>query len=157
MKKQKRILAFSKPIRISLSIYPSTLMGILVFFVSSIYLAFLVASSQSFSSCLEQLEYYRKTEEIYKCIKKTSNTTYFDMLYERYRQYIPLLKSQVEQEKNINLEKIKYYESLMEYNSKSRDLLLTLSKLYLEQGNIPYSNYYLNQAKMIDPQLNNSY
>lgn len=156
MVKQKKIDLLSKPIRLSISFYPhSVLQGILIS-LSGLYLLFAVSSSQSFSPCIHEMEYYRKTVSLTACLKKINNTEYFNALYERYYAYVPFLKDEINQEKSQNKNRISYYESFLAYNPKARDILLVLAKLYAYENDTARSKYYFSQAKLIDPKLKNN-
>lgn len=50
-------------------------------------------------------------------------------------------------------ELIVYYESLLQSNPYARDVLYALSILYNQEENIPQADYYMNQARMIDPTI----
>jgi hypothetical protein len=48
-------------------------------------------------------------------------------------------------------ELIVYYESLLQSNPNARDVLYALSILYNQEENTAQADYYMSQARMIDP------
>ena len=48
-------------------------------------------------------------------------------------------------------DKIQAYEKLLTKNPQSRDVLLVISRLYLDEGNVKKATDYYKQAKRIDP------
>jgi hypothetical protein len=153
MSKQKKVDSLLKPVRLSISFYPKSIMhGILVSF-GGLYLLFTVSSSQSFDPCMHEMEYYRKPTALTVCLKKIDGTKYFNSLFERYRTYVPFLNEEINQENQKTQNLISYYETFLVYNPKARDILLTLAKLYAYQNNTVRSEYYFSQAKLIDPRI----
>ena len=63
------------------------------------------------------------------------------------------LKQEVFAKDNKRKETIAKFESLLQKNPKSRDLLYNLYLLYQEDGNGTKAEEYLRRAKVIDPMI----
>jgi tetratricopeptide (TPR) repeat protein len=64
------------------------------------------------------------------------------------------IENEVFQPEIENNNKIKEFEQILIKNPQSRDILYSLSRLYLKKGDIITANNYLKQAKAVDPNIN---
>lgn len=88
-------------------------------------------------------------------LKKIKNLPHFIPFLEMNKNiYGEYIEQEVFAEDNKRKEMIAKFESLLEKNKKSRDLLYNLYLLYQEDKNYSKAQEYLDRAKEVDPLLN---
>ena len=113
-----------------------------------------------FSSQLISPLYYRIVKEdksaVVSFLSKTKNLPAFFLFLEMSKNiYGNSLEQEVFAEDNKRKEMIAKFESFLEKNPKSRDLLYNLYLLYKEGGDGIKAEEYLKRAKEIDPLIEN--
>lgn len=107
-------------------------------FISPIYFQFVNNDKNSIISFLQKI----KNLPEYQNVLEINNNIYG-----------PTVKEEIFRKENKKKEMINYLEQQLTINPKTRDLMYSLYKLYLVEGDKNTADDYLRQAKAIDPDV----
>lgn len=111
-----------------------------------------VYASQSFSPLFYDLVYYKKRAAVVDFLRKIEHENEFQIQYQYLKAvWGERLGEDVFKDTVSREQKTRQLSALLEKNPKSRDVLLSLSLLYYDGGNIQKASEYYQKAKEIDP------
>lgn len=136
--------------------YSLLLSGKFIFFLLTFFYIFLNVLFSQLISPLYFLLVKEDKNAVINFLQKIKNRTYFTSFLAKSKN---IYGAQIEQEvfakDNKRKETIAKFESFLQKNPKSRDILYNLYLLYNEDGNKIKAKEYLRRAKEIDPMLEN--
>ncbi len=140
-----------KQLKYSLLTSSKVLFFLLIFF----YIFLNILFSQLISPLYFQLVKEDK-KAVINFLQKIKNSAYFSPFLDKSKNiYGTQIEQEVFAEDNKRKETIAKFESFLQKNPKSRDLLYNLYLLYNEAGNKTKAEDYLERAKEIDPLIEN--
>jgi len=119
------------------------------------YVVVNIMASQLFPPLFEQIIDGKKNAmRTFYAIARRNNLKYelFDYVSTDEAQYVNDLYSKHRNRQEL----ISYYESVLQSNPYARDVLYALAILYQQEKNTARSEYYMRQARMIDPGIEHS-
>lgn len=138
-------------VRRSMIEYTWNFITVLVFFAFFILLIKNIMVSQAVPPLYTKIfngSLYESVDFLKRISALPAATSYLSMYKNMYGG---ILSEELEKDTAKKYEKIKELEMVLQKNPKSRDAFLSLSILYRNLGEEKKADYYLNQAKEIDP------
>lgn len=124
-------------------------------FMAAVLLVVLnIFTTQNVSPLFSGLVFENQKSAVIGFLRTIKNQPYFKSQLSYFKAvYGEEIESAVFSDTSRRVQLIKQYESLLTHNPKSRNLLIALTTLYLDENNFKKARQYYQKAKSVDPDV----